>query len=230
MRGTSMALLMHDPRCVRGLERTPDGERGEGRPARAGSGARPDGRSRAARRGPGRRGSEPGAHGSVEGDRNRPRDLQGEVRNDEGQLRDRGDEELGAARRRPLLQPRQDRLLRRRRVLPRDQRLHGPVRDPRRAGGERCVARREDPGRSGHADEHARHGHVRDVRPEHAHDAGVRELPRQQAARRPGLQPVRQGRGGHGRRGLAPRRLRRGRAARQGARARARCRRPAIRT
>ena len=71
-------------------------------------------------------------------------DLQGELRHQQGDVRHRGAPRLGADRRRPLLQPRQERLLRRCAVLPRDPGLHGAVRHPRQPGGHDGLARRAD--------------------------------------------------------------------------------------
>ena len=68
------------------------------------------------------------------------RPLPGPLRDDEGSVRHRGDARVGAPRGRPLLQPRAGRLLRRRRLLPCDRRLHGPVRDQRRTPGQCRVA------------------------------------------------------------------------------------------
>ena len=51
----------------------------------------------------------------------------------QGRDRDRGPSRLGAARRRPILQPGEERLLRRRAFLPRCAELHGAVRDQRQS-------------------------------------------------------------------------------------------------
>ena len=48
--------------------------------------------------------------------------------------------------------------------LPRDLRLHGAVRHQRRSGDHGALARRADRRRSGHAEQQARHDHVRDGR------------------------------------------------------------------
>ena len=95
--------------------------------------------------------------------------LQGEVRHEQGLVRHRGAPRLGAERRRSLLQPGQERLLRRRAVLPRDPELHGAVRHQRRPVGAGGLARapiKDDPvkqsNKRGFVD-------VRDGRSEHAH-------------------------------------------------------------
>ncbi len=59
--------------------------------------------------------------------------LQGQVRHQQGRVRGRGAPRLGAERRRPLLQPGEERLLRQRPLLPRHLRLHGAVRHQRRS-------------------------------------------------------------------------------------------------
>ena len=121
---------------------------------------------------------------------------------------------LGAERRRPLLQSGEERLLRQCPLLPRDQRLHGAVRHPRRSEGLGAVARGAAQGRSGQAEQQARLHHLRDGRPEHPHQPGVHQLRRQRQPRQPGLLAVRPRRLRHGGGGQAQRRIRRRRAAR----------------
>ena len=147
-----------------------------------------------------------------------PADLQGELRHEQGHVRHRGAPRLGADRRRPLLQPGEERLLRRCAVLPRDQRLHGAVRDPRHA---RPCSR---PGAAANLkDDPVKQSNKRGIvtfataGPEHAHDAVLHQLRRQHGPRQAGLRALRRGRVGHGRRRQAQRRIRRRRAARQGA-------------
>ena len=147
----------------------------------------------------------------VEGQGQGARRLQGEVHDDQGRLRRRGAPRLVPERRRPLLRPRQDRVLRRHALLPRGRRLHGPVRDQRRSRGDREVAERQRPGRSGQAVEQARLRHVRPD--EHARTAAPRRSSSttgQRAPRRDALRAVRAGRPGDGRRRLALQGLRRG--------------------
>ena len=78
-----------------------------------------------------------------------PATLQGRVRHHRRQVRHRSAPRLGAERRRPLLQPREERLLRRDPLLPRGPELHGAVRDQRRSRGRGGVAAGAAEGRSG---------------------------------------------------------------------------------
>ena len=89
------------------------------------------------------------------------RPLPGSLRDHEGSVRRRGDARVGAPRGRPLLQPRAGRLLRRRRLLPRDRRVHGPVRHQRRPPGQRRMAGGPHPRRPGHPVESAGDGDLR---------------------------------------------------------------------
>ena len=59
--------------------------------------------------------------------------IQGELRHDQGHLRDHGPQGLGAEGCRSFLQPGQERILRRGSFLPRDPELHGAVQHPRHA-------------------------------------------------------------------------------------------------
>ena len=94
-------------------------------------------------------------------------------------------------RRRPLLQSGEERLLRQCALLPRDLRLHGAVRHQRRSRAVGQMARRQHQGRSGHAEQQARHDHFRHRRAEHAHHPGVHQFRRQLQSRRHGLCAVR---------------------------------------
>ena len=124
-----------------------------------------------------------------------PADLQGQLRHQQGRVRHRGASRLGAARRRSLLQPRQERLLRRCAVLPGDQRLHGAVRHPRQPGGPGGLARRanlkDDPVKQSNKRGFVTFAHRRS---EHAHDAALHQLQGQRGARQAGLRGVRRGR------------------------------------
>ena len=119
------------------------------------------------------------------------RPVPGPLRDDQGAVRRRGDARVGAPRGRPLLQPRAGRLLRRRRLLPRDRRLHGPVRDQRRPAGQRRVAGGAHPRRPGHPVEPPRDGDLRDGGPGHADHPALHQLQGQQGPRRAGVRPLR---------------------------------------
>ena len=144
----------------------------------------------------------------VRPEREGARDLQGQVRHLEGRFRHRGHAGLGPQRRRPLLQPGEERLLRRVQVLPRHLRLHGPVRDQRRSGPEQRLERGEDPRRSGPGEQQAGLRDLRHRGPQHPDDADLHQLQRpQHGAGRAGLLPVRKGRRGDGGRGQAQQRV-----------------------
>jgi hypothetical protein len=92
--------------------------------------------------------------------------VQGEVRDEQGELRRRSSPRLGAEGRRPFLQPREEWFLRRWAVLPRRAGLHGAVRDQRRPGDPEELGQRQHPGRSRKADQQEGLHHVRDARAE----------------------------------------------------------------
>ncbi len=101
---------------------------------------------------------------------------------------------LGAQRRRSLLQPRQERLLRRRAVLPRDPGfmvqfgIHG------NPAVQTAWRARADQGRSGQAEQQARLRRRSPRRPQHAHHAALHQFRRQRRPRQAGLRAVRRGR------------------------------------
>ncbi len=87
---------------------------------------------------------------------------------------------MGTKRSRPLLQPGQVRLLRRRPVLPGRAELHGAVRHQRRSEAQRRVERCRHHRRPGDAEQQARvHDVCQDRRAEYPLDAGLHQFQRQ---------------------------------------------------
>ena len=94
-----------------------------------------------------------------------------------GRIRHHRDARLGAVGRRSLLQPREERLLRRHALLPRRPELHGAVGHQRRSRHPAQLGQRQHQGRSGRRKEQRpRLRHVRQPRAELALDAAVHQL------------------------------------------------------
>ena len=111
-----------------------------------------------------------------------------------GVVRDRGAPRLGAERRRPLLQPRQERLLRRRAASSvcstASWRSSASTAIP---AVQARLAQRPNQGRSGQREQQARLRDLRDGRSEHPDDAVVHQLQGQHGPRSPGLRALRPG-------------------------------------
>ena len=107
-----------------------------------------------------------------EGETEEPRRAQGRragrvprvVRHQRRPVRDPGAPELGAEGGRPVLQPREVRLLRQRPVLPRDAQLHGAVRHQRRPDDPGALAGRDHHRRAREAEQQAGNDYLRQDR------------------------------------------------------------------